>query len=49
MTAHKGIVSTTGPNSGVGTVKADMPAMSSTASAACCAPTVARPSSNTAQ
>ncbi len=43
------MVSVTGPNSGVGTVKAEMPTISSTASAACCAPTIERPSANTAQ
>ncbi len=36
------MVSTTGPKSGVGTVKAEMPTISSTAIAACCAPTIAR-------
>ena len=34
---------------GVGTVKAAMPTISSTASAACCGPTIERPRANTAQ
>ena len=43
------MVSVTGPNSGVGTVNAETPTISSTAKAACCAPTIERPSENTAQ
>ena len=43
------MVSVTGPKSGVGTANAEMPTISSTASAACCAPTIERPSANTAE
>ena len=43
------MASTAGPNSSVGTVNTLMPAISRIAIAACAAPTMRRPSANTAQ
>src|SRR5581483_7860086 len=47
--AHSAIARIGGPNSGVGTANSEMPTISSTASAACDGPTMARPSVNTHQ